>query len=384
MQLKFCTLTVLACLSVSAATAVGTGDLNDAIAKFNAGQYEASLQVLNQGNCEPARVAEAHYYKGCCLVHLKRHPEAIKEFKLAKLLGKGGSVSASAESALTAYGEATQTDKAKAAAAASQAAANSQIDPPSVKTTARKITSQAEERINRIWSDARQSSSYSNAPAYTIPNMTRNKPSTPTGFAGPSSVAGFDSRYKYYQYGQRWNPYLNSPEHAFHRQRAKNVADSAEGLVSLLTRNDDGKGVYLVPQGTNLYVRNYEFGASIDPVILPMKTDMKMLSAKRIPLSAQTNFTQEANKADAAVAPEKEAKGARLVGAQSDQASTDWEEEEEETETSVPSTPRQPPTVVPPQEANLTPPQRTPQTSTMTPPQASTNVDPSPANPAGK
>ncbi len=285
------------------------GDLAEGIEKYRGGHYAEALASINCAKYDVGRAAEAHYYKGCCLAKLNRNGEAVSEFKLARLLDKSGKVAPLAAQALKGYGESTVTDRAISAAAPSPGSAKSSIEPPNLKDCAKKITSQAEERINRAWTDQRSVTSGRQSPGPGFP------PFPFPGFQAPPppAIPGFDrNRYKFYQYptAGRNNPYYNSPEYSYQRQRAKGVADSAEGLVSLLTRHDDGKGVYLVPQGTNLYVRNYEFGSSIDPVILPMKTDMKMLSAKRfapgsapvsIPVSAQAPINAPVS--DASIAP---------------------------------------------------------------------------------
>lgn len=275
--------------NASATTANRTNDLSAAIDQFNAGHYPEALALFHTAKYDATRAAEAHYYKGCCLAKLQANANAIKEFKLAKLLDKTGNVSPLATKALEAYGEATTTDKATASPPAGTAKTN--VDPPHLKDCAKRITNQAEDRINRVWRDAKlpppeyQYSPFPSGSSFSGPRISSPFPS-PFGFppVSPTLPVG-GSRYKFYQYpaGGRMNPYYNTPEYAYHKQRAKNVADSAEGLVSLLTRHDDGKGVYLVPQGTNLYVRNYEYGTSIDPVLTPLRTDMKMLSAKRLP-----------------------------------------------------------------------------------------------------
>lgn len=259
------------------------GDISSAIEKFKSGKYAEALDLFATAKYNIDRAAEVHYYKACCLTKLNRRDESIKEYKLAKLLDKTGKVAPLAAQALQAYGESTVTDKAVAASNA--AAASASVDPPSYKDCAKRITSQAEERINKIWGESKAPRSGGFTPL-AFPG--RGFPPMP-GFGPPPGFDNLGRRYKFYQYppgGGRSNPYLSSPEYAYHKQRAKNLADAADGLVSLLTRPDDGKGVYLIPQGTNLYVRNYEFGSSIDPVLQPMKTDMKMWSAKRLPPGA--------------------------------------------------------------------------------------------------
>ena len=259
-------LILLSCAGFAAQSSEMSPDLADGIAKYNAGQYAQALFLIRQAKYDASRAAEAHYYKGCIFAKLNQPQDAIKEFKLAKLLGKDSPSGKLAAQALSAYGESTQTDKAQAKAQATTSTApavSKVVDPPHLENAAKRITNQAQERINRVWTEAR----LPNAALQAMPTFYR--PSA-------AAVPGFDSRYRYYESSRRSSSFYNSPEYAYHKQRAKGVAESAEGLVSLLTREDDGKGVYLVPQGTNLYVRNYEFGTSIDPPLIPLKTDMKM------------------------------------------------------------------------------------------------------------
>ncbi|MBY0550043.1 MAG: hypothetical protein K2W95_22400 [Candidatus Obscuribacterales bacterium] len=271
----------LAMLLMAAANgpALAHGDsLTLAIQKYNAGRLNEALQLLNSAQYDVSRAAEAHYYKGCVLARLGSHADAVREFKLAKLLDHTGTYAPLAKQALQAYGETTQTDRAQAATiqASAPPAPKRLATPGQIETTAGRINTQAKDRIGRVWNEARLKSQ-DLPPWMTIP---------PT--RGPI-VPGFDqNRYRLYDPNRiRNSSWKSNREYDFHQQRAKGVAESAEGLVTLLTREDDGKGVFLVPHGTNLYVRNYEFGTSIDPPLLPKRTEMKMWSLKeKVPAAA--------------------------------------------------------------------------------------------------
>lgn len=249
--------------NVAPAMASDSG-LSSAILKFNAGRYEEALTLLSSAKYDGQSAGEAHYYKACALAKLGRHEEAIREFRLAKLLDKKGNVAPLATMALGKYNGAhssatSSTDETRASTGSTN---RSQADPPDVKSAVKQISSQAEERITRAWNErdlydkvwARNGKRFRCGGCIfpPVPGAPRPRPIY-IGAAGPHGSA--------------------SP-----KESAQNVADSATGLISQMTRHDDGKGVYLVPQGTNLYVRNYEYGQSIDPVLVPLKTDMKMES----------------------------------------------------------------------------------------------------------
>lgn len=265
-------------LAVTSGPSLAQDDsLSLAIQKYNAGRLHEALKLLNCAQYDVSRAAEAHYYKGCVLAKLGVHADAVREFKLAKLLDHTGTYSSLAKQALQAYGETTQTDKAQAAAiqASAPPAPRRLATPGQIERTAGTINSQARERIGRVWSEARM--------------KTQDLPPWMTSPTPRPSVPNFDpNRYRMYDpNSMRYSSWRGNREYDFHRQRAKGVAESAEGLVSLMTREDDGKGVFLVPHGTNLYVRNYEFGTSIDPPLLPKRTEMKMWSLNdKVPAAA--------------------------------------------------------------------------------------------------
>lgn len=249
--------------SVSPVIAADSG-LSNAIRTFNAGRYEEALTLLSAAKYDAQSAGKAHYYKACSLAKLGRHEEATREFRLAKLLDKEGNVAPLATLALEKYNEAphsraTSTGQTPAMTSSPN---KPQTVPPDVKSAVKQISSQAEERITRAWSErdlsekirARNGKRFHCGGIVTFPTPGAPRPRPVyIGAVGPHGSA--------------------SP-----KESAQNAADSAAGLISQTTRNDDGKGVYVVPQGTNLYVRNYEYGQSIDPVLVPLKTDKKMES----------------------------------------------------------------------------------------------------------
>lgn len=241
--------------------------------KFQQGNYAEALQILEKGHFDSKQAAEAHYYKGCCLSKLGRDTEAEREFKLAKLLDKSGKVAPLAKQALE--------NATKSQQAASTAPARTTGDPAEIKRCAQRILSQSRERIGRVWSDdyrPRASRLDEYTPLTTSPTKPRRFCGTgPTYIPGISPGSFDQNRYRYHAYQQ--NSYTQDPQTMYLQKKAGNVAQSAEGLLNLLTRKDDGTGVFLVPEGTNLYVRNYEYGASIDPPPPQgLKADVPMLA----------------------------------------------------------------------------------------------------------
>lgn len=249
--------------SVSPVIAADSG-LQSAIQMFNAGRYDEALAILSSAKYDALSAGEAHYYRACSLAKLGRHEEAMREFRLAKLLDKKGNVAPLATVALRKYSEAPHSGESSTGQTPAMTASPTkhQTDPPDVTSAVKQISSQAEERITRAWSErdlsekiwARNGKRFrcGGIVTFPAPGAPRPRPIY-VGALGPHGSA--------------------SP-----KESAQNVADSATSLISQMTRNDDGKGVYVVPQGTNLYVRNYEFGQSIDPVLVPLKTDKKMES----------------------------------------------------------------------------------------------------------
>lgn len=326
-------------LAVTSGPSFAHGDsLSLAIQKYNAGRLNEALQLLNCAQYDVSRAAEAHYYKGCILAKLGVHADAVREFKLAKLLDHTGTYAPLAKQALQAYGETTQTDKAQAAAiqASAPPAPRRLATPGQIETAAGKINSQARDRIGRVWSEARLKQQ-------DLPPWLSTAPQR-------SSVPNFDpNRYRMYDpNSMRNSSWRGNREYDFHRQRAKGVAESAEGLVSLMTREDDGKGVFLVPHGTNLYVRNYEFGTSIDPPLLPKRTEMKMWSLNdKVPAAAlaagnaaQQNQAATATSAEANPAPLEAAPPTPPSAQQSVATSQHAQEEETQFQSDLPNLPR--------------------------------------------
>lgn len=325
-----------------ASSAYGTDSgLWQGIKKYEQGFYTDALTALNNAHYDKKNAAEAHYYKGMALQKLGKALEAARELKLATLFDKEGRIRNLAQNALNGTSNSSgpssipnsipisisnpsisfsgsfsigssPSGSSHAGNGFTNSASNSwqnicgagsspnPIYTPArmssseqeVRDCARRIMNQSTERIGNVWKEytpnRREEYLYQgdDIPGRPITRYPPNLDWAPTPRCPPlypSITSGrnpyrWDGRYKFHPGSISSLPY-NDPQRLYLQDKAKHVAESADGLISLLTRKDDGKGVFLVPEGTNLYVRNYEFGAPIDPPPpVGKKTDVPMLS----------------------------------------------------------------------------------------------------------
>lgn len=279
--------------------------LHQAKQAYDAGDFQGALRIIQSAKYSSSEAAEAHYLKACAYERLSKIDEACKEFKLAKLLDKSGRVAPQAQQAISNLEMSARVKlplavvspvvQSSAPGLWNQA---SRKDPDEARSCAYRIIGQSKERINQIWdehgarpspslgtcgnpsfiSDTIPGAGYSGGPYYGQVGWCGTGPRISNDPSGPwqTGSGGFKGRYRYIPYqSQR---YFDNPASRHAQAKAGSVADSAEGLLKLLSRVDDGKGVFLVPEGTNLYVRNYEFGASLVPPPVELKVSEPYLA----------------------------------------------------------------------------------------------------------
>lgn len=280
-----CSALISLAFATSAALAKPSAELTEGIRLIAEGKYSDALTVLQKGHYDATQAAEAHYYKGQALARLHRTAEAEREFKLAKIMDTSGKIAPLADAALA---KPAPTNTPSWMPGGSTTTSTPRDSSAAVKECAKRILIQSSERIERVWSDEyippiRKSYAHSMpVPTdYPTDSFSPYRPIRVCG-TGPRPIChrpgGFDpNRYQFHPGKPAYS--LHDPQYKHLSHKATNVAQSAEGLVNLLTREDNGKGVFLVPEGTNLYVRNYEYGAPIDPPPpVGLKTDVPMLS----------------------------------------------------------------------------------------------------------
>ena len=278
----------------SAVFAKSAPELPEGIKRIAEGKYAEALSILQAGHYDSSQAAEAHYYKGIALSHLHRKDEAEKEYKLAKFLDTSGKIAAFAQTALD--NMSGTNNPAKTNLPNNSTGSAGKPDPSAeVRACAQRIMSQSSERINRIFSDEYIPPIRSNYHTLKYAHNSPGSDGRPGDWCGTGRIPKCANQWTNPGPGQDWRRLYNPDRYAYHpgdykrnpndpqwrhlSHKANNVASSAEGLVTLLTREDNGKGVFLKPEGTNLYVRNYEYGAAIDPPPpVGIKTDVPMLS----------------------------------------------------------------------------------------------------------
>jgi tetratricopeptide (TPR) repeat protein len=243
--------------------AMHTGDLSKALEIFN-----------NVARARPDS-AEAHYGRARTLEYLNRQQDALKEYKIALLLNPVESLSGLCHEHIDRL---SKPESLSAGASGAPVTINSQ----DVEQSINKILGESSEHIRTIQRDAE-------GLATTVYNSRADALNRQVEQARMEADAMRHART--YRRGRRGYPvyseadirareaevqYKAASQMAAARsdfemrrndadKRAAGVKASAEGLESqMLTRPSETSGVFLIPSGTNLYVRNY---AHFDPVL---------------------------------------------------------------------------------------------------------------------
>ena len=238
--------------------------MTQGIQEYNAGDYENAAGHLGAALTTEFNNAKLHYYLASAYSHLKKHDDAVREFRIAYALQPDGEVGGYAKQALGALGADVREPKGSDAAPAAVAKAPPppQSD-PYLNHTMSALQQQAEQEknlrtgvgqstadnISKTGKDVVQRSqadALNNSPHYYSRRSGSPYPVT----LSPDVKKQLDSMQQ--MYDQQKDRYLQSSQ-----QEAQEIQKSSQNLQSLL--NDNPKsGTKLVPAGTNLFIRNYQ------------------------------------------------------------------------------------------------------------------------------
>lgn len=282
-----------------------SGDANKALERFNAAARERPDSV------------EAHYGRARALAMLGRKEEAIKEFKLTLLLKPVDELAALCRENLATLSGNTEGEHSVLPQGQT---ASSTVHPQDVEQSIDKILKQSEERIGLIHSHAE---SFATS-IYNSRSDAHNR------LMEQSRQEAEEMRSARVRRGRRMMPAFSEQE-IMERQaelqyrsmsslararsdfenrrqeaesRALGVKESAEGLQSqMINKPSESSGVYLVPKGTNLYVRNY---SHFDPVL---PEPLEALHAVPLKLPQLLNADKARNKDSGSHSAEQSASG---------------------------------------------------------------------------
>lgn len=246
------------------------------------GQADKALEFFNQAAREKPDSADVHLGRASALRFLSRPDEALKEYRLTLQLNPSEQVARKCNEDICAM-------ERSAADAHKVDLPQANIGKNDVEKCMSDIMRQSEERIKGIHKDAEgyATSIYKSSTAahykalenikrqveemsYVTPRGSRI--TTPDAFQLQSELtARSQSRLKYARH-----------DYELRRKEAQSKAvalkEAAEGLQSqMLQKPSDASGVYMVPNGTNLYVRNY---AHFDPVVPEAPVPMQATAQK--------------------------------------------------------------------------------------------------------
>lgn len=267
-------LAALSCIGCVAAYANEVSPIADGHKCLERGENSKALEHFNlAARMNPASV-EAHYGRACTLAQLGRTEEAAKEFKLTLLLGPSEDVAKKCHEKLNA----SEAKKRPVHAATPPGT----VQAKDVESSISKILSQSEEKIKAIHSDAEtyangiynsRSSSLNRAleqaKAEAQEEARRTRVRGRRGYYNPYANNYLQERQQELQFA--YDNQMAKAKSDFQQRRneaesrAMGIKSSAEGLESqMINKPSETSGVYLVPTGTNLYVRNY---GHFDPVL---------------------------------------------------------------------------------------------------------------------
>lgn len=272
-----------------------------------------ALDIFNAAAREHPDNADAHFGRASVLSRLGRKDEAVKEFKLTLLLNPTDDVARSCREKLSALG--IKSDAAHRSSAP-VATAPLTVRTHDVEDSISKILKQSEEKITDIHNG---SESFASS-VYNARSDAHNRAME------RARQEAEEMRQAKIRFGRRLIPAFTEDQirerqaelqyksaSALERaksdyearkqeaeSRALGVKDTAEGLESqMINKPSETSGVFLVPNGTNLYVRNY---GHFDPVMpeppealhavplkLPQVLRMQAEQAKKKDASSQKN-----------------------------------------------------------------------------------------------
>jgi tetratricopeptide (TPR) repeat protein len=245
--------------------------LTQGIREYTAGDYANAAGHLGAALSTDYNNAKLHYYLASAYSHLNQRDDAVREYRIAYALQPEGEVGGYAKQALTTLGASTSEKKTDdspsgpAGTASSAGGANKnvpgQYDPymdramsglqqqADKEKSLRTDTGQtAANNAERTGKDVLQRSQNDAADAY----RRFSRSGRPYPVTLPADVSRQLDSMKH-MYDSQKNGYLNSAQ-----QEAQEIQKTSENLQSLLNDKPKAGESKLVPQGTNLFIRNYE------------------------------------------------------------------------------------------------------------------------------
>jgi tetratricopeptide (TPR) repeat protein len=240
----------------------------DGIQQYGQGHYQEAVLALSRAEAADPRNASVHYYLANTFVYLKRHRDAIGEYRICYALDPAGSTSQFCVAALNGYHQATpdECERRRICATICSAAPSAPVDhalsvirrqaeiekkkhESASEATAQDALSTAQKAAKTVQEDAEQQVQRLYAPqprrlAYTGDLQARE--------VQIRTQAKEEQEWILRQAQQRADHYRLVAD--MQKSALDQVADNLEQQLS-----DDGtrSGIKLIPSGTNLYVRSY-------------------------------------------------------------------------------------------------------------------------------
>lgn len=233
------------------------------------GQPEKALEFFNEAAREKADMPDVHLGRACALRFLSRPEEALKEYRLALLLNPSEAVARKCNEDIKAM-------ERSAADAHKVELPQPSIGKNEVEKSVGDILRQSEERIKAVHKESENYATniYKSSMAShyrEMENIKRRAQDMSTYTRWGQRIPGIDSFSLQREQEARSQSRLKyaRSDYEIRKREAQSKAvalkDAAEGLQSqMLQKPSETSGIYMVPNGTNLYVRNY---AHFDPVV---------------------------------------------------------------------------------------------------------------------
>jgi tetratricopeptide (TPR) repeat protein len=258
---------LLACLVVGTAglgtqllaPALADEKMNEGIGEFQAGKYEDALSLFQASLTNDFNNPKLHYYLASTYVHLNKRDAGIREYRIAYALDPDKEVGKLSKKALEMLGVEGESKPAEPTEAKGEKKAPS--DPALDRVTAQ-LQKQAEEA--RLAGKSSTDSLVSELEKRNQQNLDRTKKDMQADNSRWSrrgrlmqlplpddALKQLDSLKAMYE-NQKSTTQDQSNRHSDEMQK------SAENLQGLLTEKGKAGSPKLIPQGTNLYIRNYQ------------------------------------------------------------------------------------------------------------------------------
>lgn len=257
--------------------------VSSGIGALKEGNAQKALDFFNTACRQDPASAEAHLGRACALMKLERKDEAIKEYKLVLLLEPESQSAKKAADELARHGIISQ---GKAADKQGKESSSSQPGPATVRakdveSSILSIQKQSEEKIQNIHADAEGLahsiySSKMDAHNRLMERLRKEEEEMRKAkmMFGRRLVPAFSEEHirdTFQGQHMRAAAYLGKAKADYEdrkqeaESRALGIKSSAEGLQSqMISKPSESSGIYLDPNGTNLYVRNY---GHFDPIL---------------------------------------------------------------------------------------------------------------------